>query len=233
MADDLRIQKEHILKRLNKKYRMESGRIIRNIPISATQSQNSLKSLADSRTEYIERLQQRIKQLEKTPSDLEDSNESLRRALRTVSIAKPKPQHRLTKISKSTAPSTKPMVEHLPLFDSNQLPEQDKGMRLVPCAHCNRKFRQERIAVHQATCVKVKKERPTFDERKMRLKDTEMEQYIHHRPKEPQKPTKQQGNALVPCPHCFRHFSDSSVKKHIVICQKLTQKPKRQQFYSK
>jgi predicted Zn-ribbon and HTH transcriptional regulator len=196
--DPHRSRKDILLARLNKEYRIESGQVIRINGITKEKSDNSIKSLEDTRTEYIERLKQRIKQLEsgdidKSKESIESSNRSFdslqsaflepERELDSRKKGKPATLERIPKerIQRERIASPEPtLLEETPISQlkhQQSIAEQDKSMKLVACANCGRKFRSERIAVHQSTCSKVKKQRPKFDEQKMRLKNTEMENY--------------------------------------------------------
>ena len=58
------------------------------------------------------------------------------------------------------------------------IPESDPTMRLEPCDICGRSFRVERLEKHKEACEKTRiKKRPVFDEKKMRLKGTELENF--------------------------------------------------------
>lgn len=60
---------------------------------------------------------------------------------------------------------------------SSIIPETDPNMQLEQCDICMRKFRVERLDKHREACEKASKKRAVFDEQKMRIRGTELENF--------------------------------------------------------
>lgn len=174
--DKIKKRKHQILARLNREYKISQSKLQQSGLPQATKS-SSFKSLEDTRSDYIEKLKNRIKQLEQT------------------SAAPQAPYKTETNHDRKQIPELKPIqrissAKITPIKNiknsMNAEPEIDHNMKLIECKSCNRKFRAERIELHQNTCRKLQKSRPVFDEAKMRIKGTDLETFT----KAPSKPIK-------------------------------------------
>ncbi|KAJ3326005.1 hypothetical protein HDV06_002390 [Boothiomyces sp. JEL0866] len=199
--------KKDTLRRINQKFKQ---------PVK--KSDSSFRSLEDARQEYIVRLKDRINKLGDSPSQS------------TVQLPKPK---RVTLKSQS-----EPEISN---------------MNLMPCKHCKRKFSSDRVKVHESKCKNVQKSRPVFDEQAMRKRGTDLEEFEKKKPQKKKSQDRRYGlivgakSAIVirkthpfsaastppagnTCPYCNRAFSEDAIERHVPICEKLNNKPKRYVF---
>jgi hypothetical protein len=221
--------KRDTLKRLNKEYAYENNSLIkRNHRVST----NSLKSLHETNSEYIDQLQQRIKHLE-------------------TNQANNVPFEEIMKIPTITTKMVPIKQQSAPKSVINNESERDSSMKLQKCSYCSRGFRIERIEIHERTCLNKQTKRAPFDMEKMRLKGTDQEKYV--KKPEPQstrtklapikalKPPTLKGKIasykdepeLIKCTDCGRFFAELPLEKHAPICAKLKQQPKRDVFRTK
>ncbi|KAJ3330083.1 Zinc finger C2HC domain-containing protein 1C [Kappamyces sp. JEL0680] len=194
----------------------------------------TFKSLEDTREEYIEKLKQRIRQLEKSPAtssryDLDSAPPSPAPAVKSGKSAGARPPLPAKAIpGQKTSPPKSPPISARGSYDlssleqldesakpasgkpprsppirargsydlssfsklgpiakskpsisssSDSIPEKDPTMRLTKCSQCGRSFRLERIDKHTEVCGKSSRRRVVFDEKKMRVKGTDLENF--------------------------------------------------------
>ncbi|KAI8897463.1 hypothetical protein BC833DRAFT_593632 [Globomyces pollinis-pini] len=176
--EDLNERKKALLKRLNQEYVLNNNvlekRIIqkqtptkkRNQRNPSSSTTTSFKSLEESRDDYVANLKNRIKELE-ARSPKERKRESKREL---------KSNDQTTKLKLSEN-----QIHNQQLRDTklHSIPkETETDMILIPCESCGRKFREERIEIHEEKCRKIVKHRAVFDETAMRTRGTDMAKYI-------------------------------------------------------
>jgi RNA polymerase subunit RPABC4/transcription elongation factor Spt4 len=237
--------KKATLKRLNSEYRLENN-ILRKVNITIS-SMNSLQT----RDKYIERLQERIKLLEENANKVNANNKSRGSIDQVVKSSNsttdsPKDVNIFGWFSKKSEGinQKKKVVEQEKGVDSNKcqsaqqqvfnISEKDPDMQLKACKNCKRKFRLERIEIHQNSCIKQKPKRVQFDGEKMRKKGTDLENYKMNPKTEPKKPkATSSSNDMKQCLHCKRYFGEKQISNHLPICQRLSAAPKREVFRTK
>lgn len=101
---------------------------------------------------------------------------------------------------------------------------------LVPCPHCGRKFNEEAANRHIPICKNVFSKPKDSPKSKQPATPSSLKTgpKVSTKPESKRPLEKRATNqTLVECPHCGRHFEKYAAERHLPICSKVVNKPKK------
>lgn len=239
-------------------------------------SQRELERVAEQMERERERLEREKEQMDKDRKQMEKEKKQIEkerkkkeleksRKVKPVKEKRPVVESPITRTENnfntgeddaSIDPATENYYKNFYAEQAATLADQEEApVELAECSNCGRKFAADRLAKHTNVCVKSsQKKRKVFDNRKMRMQGTDMENYLGKKDLgEPSKPIKKsnwraqhesfvqniryakgqtteapppaQNPDYVQCPHCDRKFNEAAAERHIPRCKDIKAKP--------
>jgi hypothetical protein len=133
------------------------------------------------KTEALKKLN--VALIDAAPEDRKASWGLFQRKEKSVAVKDPHPISSPPKKEPASKPATSkaPVVIKEKKKDAEKIipgSESKNDTPTLPCRHCNRPFYEDRLAKHEAICLKMQKSREKrgdFDSKKMRIQGTELE----------------------------------------------------------